>query len=174
MRQVRPVEVRWQLFSLEEINKGDGEVDWTGGRSAPVLRVIALVRRKHGNEAVDRLYDTLAQQRFVSEKVYADEGVVEAALEAAGLDPALKAQALADDSTREEVLNEHKEIVGRLGTFGVPTIVLDDNTGPGMFGPVIRTVPQGEEAGEMWDHFLWFTRQQDFYEVKRSRPPARH
>jgi hypothetical protein len=76
VRQVRPVEVRWQLFSLEEINKGDGEVDWTGGRSAPVLRVIALVRRKHGNEAVDRLYDTLAQQRFVSEKVYADEGVV--------------------------------------------------------------------------------------------------
>ena len=143
MRQVRPVEVRWQLFSLEEINKGDGEVDWNGGRSAPVLRVIALVRRKHGNDAVDKLYDTLAQQRFVSEKVYADEGVVEAALEAAGLDPTLKAQALADDSTREEVLNEHKEIVERLGSFGVPTIVLDDNTGPGMFGPVIRTVPKG-------------------------------
>ena len=52
MRQVRPVEVRWQLFSLEEVNKGDGEVDWAGGRSAPVLRVIALVRRKHGNDAV--------------------------------------------------------------------------------------------------------------------------
>ena len=137
MRQVRPVEVRWQLFSLEEVNKGDGEVDWAGGRSAPVLRVIALVRRKHGNDAVDRLYDTLAQARFVNEKVYADEGVVESALEAAGLDPALKAQALADDSTREEVLKEHQEIVKRLGTFGVPTIVLDDNTGPGMFGPVI-------------------------------------
>ena len=49
--------------------------------------VIALVRRKHGNDAVDRLYDALGQARFRNEKVYADEGVVEAALEAAGLDP---------------------------------------------------------------------------------------
>jgi hypothetical protein len=170
---VRPVEVRWQFFSLEEVNKGEGEVDWDGGRSAPVLRVAALVRRKVGNDAVDRLYDALGQARFVRGVAYTDEGVVEEALEAAGLDRSLKAEALADPSTREEVLGEHQEIVQRLGTFGVPTIVLDDNTGPGMFGPVINDVPKGEEAGAMWDRFLWFTRQDDFFEMKRSRP-SRH
>ena len=38
-------------------------------------------------------------------------------------------------STREEVLSEHQEIVKRLGTFGVPTIVLDDNTVRACSGP---------------------------------------
>jgi 2-hydroxychromene-2-carboxylate isomerase len=168
VRQVRPVRVDWRFFCLEEVNKGDGEVDWEGGRSAPVLRVLALVRRQHGNEAVDRFYAALGQARFVRDEQYAP-AVVEAALEAAGLDRGLRAAALADPSTRDAVLAEHAALVGRDGAFGVPTLVLDAGDGPGIFGPVSDPVPQGEAAGELWDHVVWLTRQPGFFELKRSR-----
>ena len=172
---MRPVEVQWRLFSLEEINKGeDDTVDWDQGRSAPVLRVLALVRRKHGQEAVDRLYGALGRARFEREETINDPAVLEAALEEIGLDRGLRAAALADDSTRDEVLKEHHEVVERLEAFGVPMIVLDDGKGPGMFGPVIKSVPEGEAAGELWDRFVWLTRHPEFCEVKRSRGPRRH
>ena len=133
---MRPVEVQWRLFSLEEINKGEGqEVDWEQGRSAPVLRVLALVRRQHGQDAVDRFYAALARARFEREEQLNDPGVVEAALKEADLDPGLRVAALADPTTRDEVQAEHAAIVEKVQAFGVPTIVLENGEGPGMFGP---------------------------------------
>ena len=171
VRQVRPVEVRWRFFSLEVVNKTeDKTVEWENGRSAPVLRVLAHVRRRHGNEAVDRLYDALGQARFVRDEKLDDPAVVEAALEAAGLERGLRAAALADQGTRAEVEAEHAAIVESRGAFGVPHLVLEDGEGPDMFGPVIDPVPQGEAAGELWDRFVWLMRQPGFFEVKRSRP----
>jgi predicted DsbA family dithiol-disulfide isomerase len=168
VRQVRPVEVHWRLFSLEEVNKGDGTVDWEQGRSAPALRVLALVRRQHGQEALDRFYSALGRARFERDEKL-DHAVVEAALEEAGLDRGLRAAALADPTTRDDVLGEHTAIVDRMHAFGVPTIVLGAGVGPGIFGPVINPVPQGEAAGELWDHVLWLTLQPGFFELKRSR-----
>jgi hypothetical protein len=170
VRQVRPVEVRWRFFSLEVVNKGDDKtVDWESGRSAPALRLLALVRRQHGDDAVDRLYGALGQARFVRDESLGDPAVVEAALVAAGLEPGLRAAALADESTREEVEAEHTAIVEARGAFGVPHLVLENGDGPDMFGPVIDPVPQGEAAGELWDRLVWLMRQPGFFEVKRSR-----
>jgi protein-disulfide isomerase-like protein with CxxC motif len=166
------VGVRWRFFSLEEVNKGEGAVDWDGGRSAPVLRVLALVRRQHGDEGVDRFYAALGQARFVAERQL-DAATVEDSLEAAGLDRGLRAAALADSTTRDEVLAEHKAIAERLEAFGVPTIVLDAGDGPGIFGPVVNPVPQGEAAGELWDRVAWLTRSDGFFEVKRARGARR-
>jgi hypothetical protein len=175
VRQVRPVEVQWKFFSLEEINKGDRTVDWENGRSAPVLRVLALVRRQQGDEAVDRFYDALCKARFEREEKLDDPATCEAALAAAGLDRGLRAQALADPSTREEVEQEHAALVEKMSAFGVPTLVLDGGEGPGMFGPVIMPVPKGEEAGQMWDHMLWLMRHEGFFEMKRGRgQPSPH
>jgi len=171
---VRPVEVQWRFFSLEEVNKGDKTVDWEAGRSAPVLRVLALVRRQHGHDAVDRLYDALGQARFVRNEELSNPAVVEEALASVGLDRGLRAAALADASTREEVLREHYGVVEHMEAFGVPTLVLDGGQGPGIFGPVINPVPRGEEAGQLWDHLAWLMRQPGFYEIKRTRPQPRH
>jgi|SRR5579875_756512 predicted DsbA family dithiol-disulfide isomerase len=174
VRQVRPVEVEWRFFSLEEVNKGDKTVDWEGGRSAPALRVLALVRRQHGNDAVDRLYAALGQARFVRNEELSNPAVIEQALASAGLDPGLRAAALADASTRDEVLREHYAVVEHMEAFGVPTLVLDGGRGPGIFGPVINPVPRGEEAGQLWDRLVWLMRQPGFYEIKRTRPQPRH
>jgi hypothetical protein len=172
---VRPVEVHWRFFSLEEVNKGERTVDWERGRSAPVLRVLALVRRKYGEDAVDRFYAALCRARFERDEKLDDPAVCERSLAEADLDPGLRAMALADPSTRDEVLQEHYAVVEHMGAFGVPTLVLDDGAGPGIFGPVINPVPTGEEAGQLWDHTLWLTRQPGFFELKRSRgTPAHH
>ena len=48
--------------------------------------------------------------------------------------------------------------------------IANGGKGPGMFGPVINPVPEGEDAGELWDRFVWLMRQPGFFEVKRSRP----
>jgi hypothetical protein len=169
VRQVRPVEVRWRFFSLEEVNKGDRTVDWENGRSAPLMRVFAQVRRQHGEEGVDRFYEAMCRARFERNEALDDAGVIERALGEAGYDPGLRAAAIADQSTREEVQSEHGDLVQRYEAFGVPTLVLDDGQGPAIFGPVINPVPQGEEAGQLWDHCLWLTRQPGFFELKRSR-----
>ena len=171
--QVRPVEVRWRFFSLEEVNKGDKTVDWENGRSAPAMRVFSLVRRQHGEEAVDRFYSALGRARFEREEKL-EPAVIEAALEEAGLDRGLRAAALADPSTREEVESEHAALVSSRGAFGVPTLMLDNGEGPEMFGPVIDPVPEGEAAGELWDRVLWLTRQPGFFELKRSRGTPAH
>jgi len=39
----------------------------------------------------------------------------------------------------------------------------------GFFGPVITSVPTGEDAGELWDHIAWLATRDDFFEYKRSR-----
>ena len=172
---MRPVEVHWKLFCLEEVNKKEGdEVDWENGRSAPVLRVLALIRRQHGHDAVDRFYDAIAQARFVRDETINQPEVIEAALKAAGLDTGLRAAALADPSTREEVAAEHAEVVAKQGAFGVPTLVLREDQKSGIFGPVIDAVPEGEAAGELWDHVKSLARQQNFFELKRSRPAPPH
>ena len=55
----------------------------------------------------------------------------------------------------------------RLGAFGVPTISVHGQGG--FFGPVITSVPSGEDTGELWDHLAWLAARSDFFEYKRSR-----
>ena len=59
------------------------------------------------------------------------------------------------------------------GAFGVPTIVLDDGTGPAIFGPVVSELPSDEDTVSLWQHLSWLTRYTNFAELKRGRavPP---
>jgi len=52
--------------------------------------------------------------------------------------------------------------------------VLREDQKSGIFGPVIDKVPEGEEAGDLWDHVKSLAGQQSFYELKRSRPTPPH
>src|SRR5207253_9748445 len=60
VRNVRPVNVTWRLFSLEVVNRKEGtEPDYQNGGSWAAQRTLALARRQGGNEAVEELYLTL-------------------------------------------------------------------------------------------------------------------
>jgi 2-hydroxychromene-2-carboxylate isomerase len=166
--KVRDVDVHWKFFSLEEINRAnnpDMEPRPTHVHSRNVFRTMVLARRRHGDEAVNKLYHEFGTARH-EEKKDLDEDTIRLCIEKAGLPPSLLDEALADDSTREEYLAEHKAAAER-GAFGVAT--LEINGSEPVFGPVIIPVPTGEEAGELWDHVAAMSTKGYFFELKRTR-----
>lgn len=167
LRKVQDVSVDWRLFSLKEINR-DPLLPDEGFLAEPALRVLALVRRTAGNDAVESLYLTLGHARHSRRESLGEASVIEAALGEAGLDPALLKQALDDPATLDEVAADHRFSVSEYNAFGVPWLVLGDRP-YGFYGPVISEVPEGDAAGELWHHTQWFLSQRYFYEMKRER-----
>ena len=129
--------------------------------------LLARARAREGNDAVGRLYVALGQARHERKESLADPAVIERALTEAGLDPAWRTEAAAEPGIEERILAEHQDGIERLGAFGVPTLSINGQRG--FFGPVITSVPTGEEAGELWDHISWLAARDDFFEYKRSR-----
>lgn len=172
VRQVRPVQITWKLFSLEIINRQEGEQpDYVNGRGWTALRTLALARRQKGNEAMEKLYIALGNAAHGRKENISDRSIVEAATQEAGLGSDFVAQALADESTIQDVQNDHQEAVERYAAFGVPTIAFEGST-VGFYGPVIHSVPAGEDAAALWDHTSWFLTQPNVFELKRDRVQA--
>ena len=166
VEKVRDVDIEWRLFSLELINDGDDPLADVHARGAAALRTLVLVRREGGNDAVGRVYEAIGKRVHEAPSHELDHVAMQSALEDEGLDPSMLDRALSDNSTAEDVRNEHVAAVSEVGAFGVPTIVLGSG---GMFGPVIASAPRREAAGELWDHVEWLIRQDGFFELKRER-----
>ena len=167
VEKVRDVDVEWRLFSLKLINEGkEDPLADKHARGTPTLRTLALVKRERGNDAVGALYESFGKRVHEDREELAPE-VLQKALIDADLDPEMVTRALEDDTTMQEVRDEHSAAVDSAGCFGVPTIVM--GSGLGLFGPVIAAAPVGEAAGEMWDHFCYFAEQDGFFELKRER-----
>ncbi len=168
VEQVRDIRVEWRLFSLFLINEHRELGPEVRDQMLSPLRVLALVRREGGNQAVGRAYRAIGERLHERKpKPEMTPALLRETLRAADLVPALLDRALADPSTEGEVIAEHEAIVERVGAFGVPTIVLPN--GRGIFGPVKALAPLGEAAGELWDHVRWIADQEDFFELKRIR-----
>jgi len=171
-RQTRPVNVIWRLFSLEVVNRKEGvEPDYINGTGWAALRSLALARRQKGNEAIEKLYIALGNAAHGRKESIRERAVVEACVIEAGLGEGFVAAALADESTIQDVLNDHQEARQRYMAFGVPTIAIEGSN-VGFYGPIIHTVPVGEEAGELWDYTAWTLRQPNLFELKRDRAQA--
>jgi predicted DsbA family dithiol-disulfide isomerase len=165
--KVRDIEVEWRLFSLQLINADrDDPLADEHVKGTPALRTLALIRRAGGNDAVGRVYETLGEMVHDNGESLTSE-TVQRAVAASGFDASLVDDALADESTSEEVRSEFEAAVSDVGCFGVPTIVLP--SGRGMFGPVVAVAPTGEAAGEMWDRVRWMIDYDGFFELKRER-----
>lgn len=165
--KVRSIRIEWRLFALDTANRAAGNPPREVHQQSLVpFRVMVQARRQHGPEVLDRLYLGFGRARHERKETINEVQVMERVLEEAGLSPDLIAAALADPTTEEEWQREHAEVAAR-GAFGVPTLLIDD-AAP-LYGPVIGNVPEGEAAGELWDHVLWLSRQPQFYELKRPR-----
>jgi 2-hydroxychromene-2-carboxylate isomerase len=165
--KVRPITIHWKFLSLERINttRPGGQVKDSHITARVPFKVMGLARREHGEEAVDRLYLAFGQARHDRQENLSDRRVILRAIAEAGLDASLLERAESDQGLAEELEAEQAGIAD-VGGFGVATIAID-GFDP-LFGPVINPVPQGEDAGEMWDHFEYFLRRPDFFELKRE------
>jgi predicted DsbA family dithiol-disulfide isomerase len=171
-RKVRPIEITWKIFSLEIVNRKEGtEPDYVNGAGWAALRSLALARRRNGNEGFEKLYVALGNAAHGRKESIRDHRVVAACTQEAGFGENFVNEALADESTIQDVINDHQEAVKRYYAFGVPTIAFQGSE-IGFYGPIIHTVPHGEEAGEFWDHVSWELRNPNLFELKRDRAQA--
>ncbi len=171
--KVRDIKVVWRFFSLEEVNREEGkkhpwERPWSYGWS--MLRVAALLRRRpDGNDAVDLFYAAAGKALHEDGlKVHTPEGVADV-LGSVGLDPSTVEEAIADETTNDDVRADHAAALA-LGGYGVPTLLLDGTTP--LFGPVITPAPVGEEAGRLWDLVAGWAEFPHLYELRRPKTAA--
>ena len=167
LEELGVVQLSWRFFSLEIQNAPGGEVDLTQQlRSVPSMRVAVLVREEFGEAAAGRFYAEVAGRMHHRDEQLRSIETIEGALVDAGLDPATATRALGDEDTTTRLLAEHKAISDR--GFGVPTIVLDHEDGPAIFGPVIARVPDDNDRARAVG-----TRHVDHQESQRVRAQAR-
>jgi len=165
------LEVNWRFFSLEEVNRAEGkkhpwERDWSYGWS--MMRIGALLRRQ-GMDELDAWYAAAGQALHVNgEKPHHPE-VARTILAKLGQDPGLVDAAIADPSTGDEVLAEHRRVI-EAGGFGVPTLFFPD--GQCLFGPVLIDPPEGDAATALWDAVVAWTAFPHLYEIQRPKTRA--
>ena len=171
VEELGEMELDWGIFSLEVVNLPPGkdarELD---ARSGPALRTALAIRDRHGSRAIGPFYAALGK-RIWDQPPPPDDmvGAVRESVQEAGLSPSLVDDVMADRSTWDAVLKEHGALVEKNASFGVPTLALDDGTGPSIFGPVISVLPNDEDAIALWRHTLWLMRYGNFAELKRNR-----
>lgn len=165
------IQLDWGVFSLEVVNLAPGKDPRAlEARSGPALRTAIAIRDQKGSRAIGPFYAALGKRIWEQPPPPDDMvGAVRDSLRVAGLAPGLVDEAIADPSTWDAVLAEHRALVERTRSFGVPTIMLDGGTGPAIFGPVISELPDDEDAVALWRHTSWLVRYPNFAELKRNR-----
>jgi len=163
--------VRWRFFSLEEVNRGEGkphpwERPWCYGWS--LMRVGALLRRQD-MALLDAWYAAVGRLLHVEGGKPHQPEVARSLLVELGLDGELLDQALADDSTHDDIRQDHERVVAA-GGFGVPTLFFPD--GQCLFGPVLVDPPTGAQAVALWEAVVAWTAFPHLFELQRPKGPA--
>lgn len=173
MRSVRDqlgLTVNWRFFSLEEVNRVEGkkhpwEREWSYGWS--MMRIGALLRRTD-MAWLDAWYARAGKALHEDGHKPHEPAVARHLLEEIGLDPALVDQAIADPTTHDEVLAEHRRVIDG-GGYGVPTLIFPD--GQTFFGPVLLDPPTGDAAIRLWNAVIAWREFPHLFELQRPKTP---
>ncbi len=160
--------VNWRFFSLEEVNRAEGkkhpwEREWSYGWS--LMRIGALLRRE-SMDSLDAWYAAAGRLLHVEGGKPHDRAVAKQIIADLGHDPGLVDAAIADQTTSDEVLAEHRRVTDA-GGYGVPTIFFAD--GQCLFGPVLIDPPAGAAAVRLWDALRAWTEFPQLYEIQRPK-----
>lgn len=180
VQQLRDYSVDWRFISLAVLNE-DRVADWYTpdyraghmiGLSA--LRIADEVRLTVGNDGVAAWYTSIGTKihddRTNLRKVDDLDAAFVELLATAGLDPALAAHGT-DESHDAFIRSETAVALARAGEdVGTPIITFHPGAEreASFFGPVIATVPRGDEAVKFWDAIELIATTSGMAELKRS------
>jgi len=172
VRTRRPIDIVWRFFSLEEVNRPEGKrhpwerpiaYGWTP------MRVAAWLRRTD-MDLCDRWYAATGRALFVDGRRPYDADVAKQLLAEIGAPDDAWDAALADPTTHDDVLTDHRHAADTLGGFGVPILVFP--TGRPVFGPVVVPAPLGEDADRLWELCRAYATVPGLYELKTPKTSA--
>ncbi|MER6544834.1 DsbA family protein [Streptomyces sp. NPDC001250] len=172
VERLRPLDLRFRVMSLYLHNDGNELPDWYRDlvdRSIGPVRVAVAAAERHGETVLRDLYTAFGTR--IHERGIKDfDQVIAESLAELGL-PADLLTAADDPSCDDALRRSHAagaepESGGYVGT---PTLHVD---GTVWFGPVLRAVPRGAEAAELFDSFRVLARHPDLFELKRTRTGA--
>ncbi|WP_411078068.1 DsbA family protein [Streptomyces sp. cmx-10-25] len=165
----RDLDLRFRIMSLHLHNEGNELPGWYRelvDASLGPVRVAVAAAEQHGEEILSPLCTAYGTR--IHEGRRKDFGAVIAeSLAELGL-PAGLAGAAHDPAHDAAVRRSHD--AGKdpdAGAYvGTPTLHVD---GTAWFGPVLRAVPRGERAVELFDAFRTLAAHPDLFELKRTR-----
>ena len=159
--------INWKFFSLEEVNLREGkkhpwERDWSYGWS--MMRIGAILRRQ-SMENLDKWYERSGRALHEEGKRPHDPDVARHILEEIGMDPNIVDKSLLDESTHDEIKDDHQRVIDA-GGYGVPTLFFGDHP---LYGPVLIDPPEGERAMRLWDTVISWLEFPDLYEMQKLK-----
>lgn len=162
-------DIDWRFFSLEEVNREEGkphpwEREFAYGWTP--LRVAAWLRR-HNMDWCGTFYEVCGRTLHVDGRRHYDKEIALELLESAGLPVNAWDDALADPTTHDDVLNDHRHATETLAGFGVPIIVIPG--GRAVFGPVVLPAPENEKAKELWNIVEAYAKFPGLFELKTPK-----
>ena len=169
VRRTIDLDINWRFFSLEEINREEGKkhpwerelaYGWTP------LRIAAWLRRKD-MDLCDDWYLVAARALHENGLRPYEEATARELLESISAPSNTWDEAIADQTTHDDVRLDHQESVTKFAAFGVPLIVFEN--GRGVFGPVVVPPPFGDEALKLWSLMQAYSEIQGLYEIKTPK-----